>query len=175
MSDDPTTTPTEQVTVPPTTPGEHLIPKARFDEVLGKLHALEADAAKRVEADKKAADEKAKEEGRLIDVIAARDAEIGALKVQLTTLAVLTETLDAQITAEAATWPKEVQEMLVADDPIERRLSSLPRLRDLAAKLNGAGEPGTGNRPAPSSGTTPAESLERRKAEMRRTGAYGRF
>lgn len=155
--------------------GEHMIPKARLDEVIAERNALRAAEEARKEADRKAADQKAKDDGKLQELIDARDAEIATLKATAARFDALVETLTPQIDAESKDWPEEVKDMLAMGQTIEQKFAILPKARALAARLANGGQtppPGTGDKPKPKGGPATADAQKLAKSHVMGQRSY---
>lgn len=151
------------------------IPKARFDEVIAERNKLRADNEARADADRKAAEKKAIEDGKFQQVIDAQAAEIATLKATAARFDALVAALEPQIDAESKDWPEEVKGMLALGETIEQKFQILPQARSLAAKLANGGNPpppGTGDRPKPKGGTSPAEAQKVAKAHVMGQRSY---
>jgi DNA repair exonuclease SbcCD ATPase subunit len=59
---------------------DNTVPYERFKEINDRMKALEADLNKRTEAEKKALEDKAIEEGKLKDVLATKESELASLQ-----------------------------------------------------------------------------------------------
>lgn len=141
--------------------GEHMIPKDRFDAVIAERNKLRAENEARAEADRKAAEKKAIEDGEFQKVIDGQKAQITELTAKAARFDALVKTLEPQIDAESKDWPDEVKSYLAVAETIERKLELMPNARSLAAKLANGGQPpppGTGDRPKPKGGAADAEA-----------------
>jgi septal ring factor EnvC (AmiA/AmiB activator) len=140
--------------------------------------SLETKLAKdREEADRKAAEEKARKDGELDKVITAKEAEIADLKPKADLADRLVATFTAQIEAESKEWPEEARDMLALAESVDKKLEVLPKARALAAKLStggtGSHPPGTAKKPEPKGGTDPKSLVDKAVHDALRSGGYG--
>lgn len=141
----------------------HMIPKSRFDEVNEKLKTLEGQLAERDAKDQEAEQKRLEEQGKWQQIAEAQKAELESLKPAAEQLTALYDTMLKDIEAEVEDWPEEVQALMPpADDP-QARISAMPRLRPLVAKLTATPAPtGTRKNPQPVEG-----SEDKKKAQAR--------
>lgn len=155
--------------------GEHMIPKARLDEVIAERNKLRADQEARDKSERDATEKKKIEDGKLQEVIDAKSAEIVTLKATAARFDALVKTLEPQIDAESKDWPEEAKSYLAIAETIEKKLELLPAARSLAAKLANGGTappPGTGDKPKPKGGPPPAETQKGAKSHVMGQRSY---
>lgn len=123
---------------PKTEPAEHMIPKSRFDEVNKKLAKLEADAAKRDQEQRQAADAAAAQRGEYEKLATERGSRLAQIETEHTTLndryTALTEEMEGQIKARVKALPEKLRDLLT-DGDVLTRYRQLAKLEAAAAEL----------------------------------------
>lgn len=125
-------------------PQEQTVPYSRFKEINEQLAALKKDKDAREEADRKAAEQKAQEQGEWETIAKQRESEIGDLKPKAKRVETLEARLHERVDRETKDWPKEVKDLIpdAATDPIARE-AQVEKLRPLVAKLTESRPNGT--------------------------------
>jgi hypothetical protein len=163
-NDDPQPKVDDQKTPPdPGTPpdnGEKTVPYARFKEVNDRLKAIEAKDAERAEADRKAEEAKKKAEGKLQEVIDAKDAELAGLKPQVALMATLAERENARISDAIKDLPASVKAKDPGPSDVARRIEWADTVLALAKEMAPAPKPGNGRDPKPAGSPTDAKADE---------------
>ena len=144
--------------------------------MIAERNKLRADNEARADADRKAAEKKAIEDGEFQKVIDGQKATIAELTAKAARFDALVAALEPQIDAESKDWPEEVKGMLALGETIEQKFAILPQARSLAAKLANGGQPpppGTGERPKPKGGPDQKQQADAAVKAALRQGSYG--
>lgn len=182
MTDTPTTD--QQPGTPPaqalnSDTAEHMIPKARFDEVNAKLRKLEADAAKR-DADARAlAEQEAAQRGEFEKLANERGTRLTQLEVDAQRATERAETLAAEMEKQIKTrlkaLPEELQALMPDGDTLVR-YTHLGKLEAAAVKLLPQRTPPPATDAAArgrSASTT--DAVQAQTDVLRNSGKYGGF
>lgn len=137
-----------------TQPQEHMIPKARFDEVNAELRKLQKAMA---DTEKQRQDAEAKalaEQGKYKELYESTLAELNDHKPYKERYEALATAQRAALTAETAKWPAEVKALLPGDDAdVQTLADAVTKARKLVEALTGKTDAAKGQgQPPPPAG-----------------------
>lgn len=130
----------------------------------------------REKAEREAAEKKALEAGEFQKVLEQKNAEVAELTAKAERAETLEKRLHAIVDAKVASLPESVR-ALVPDAKkadAEARFLEIEKVETIMATVPST-KPGNGRDPKPAGAPSPAAELEKRKADLRQQGGYGRF
>lgn len=125
---------------------EHMIPKARFDEINTQLRQLQAEKAQREQAAKKQEEDAAKQRGEWEKLATDREQELETLKPAAERAATYERLLNQQISDQIKDWPDALKALDPGKGNLEARLEWVKNAAKIAAELKKT------QRPAPTEG-----------------------